>query len=174
MATSIHPSIPVLSPSFLYHPYIPSFQSKDFSFTCLLPFFGCTLHISLRNILPQAICCCSFMPCYLNCLMYACLLQFLMCQLDRWPEAICCCLQLILLLMYCRCWLPNNDRIFGVSNQIQQRRLDRQNNNGQCAIPSGAYLSASVGFGGRSEPLTMLLIMAFFVTSADKRQLFVY
>ena len=53
MATSIHPSIPVLSPSFLYHPYIPSFQSKDFSFTCLLPFFGCTLHIlnSLRNII---------------------------------------------------------------------------------------------------------------------------
>ena len=35
MATSIHPSIPVLSPSFLYHPYIPSFQSKDFSFTCI-------------------------------------------------------------------------------------------------------------------------------------------
>ena len=30
MATSIHPSIPVLSPSFLYHPYIPFFQSKDF------------------------------------------------------------------------------------------------------------------------------------------------
>ena len=24
---------PVLSPSFLYHPYIPSFKSKDFSFT---------------------------------------------------------------------------------------------------------------------------------------------
>ena len=42
MATSIsfHPSIPVLSPSFLYHPYIPSFKSKDFSkdfsFTCIL------------------------------------------------------------------------------------------------------------------------------------------
>ena len=35
MATSIHPSIPVVSPSFLYHPYIPSFQSKDFSFTCI-------------------------------------------------------------------------------------------------------------------------------------------
>ena len=34
MATSIHPSIPVLSLSFLYHPYIPSFQSKYFSFTC--------------------------------------------------------------------------------------------------------------------------------------------
>ena len=56
MAASIQPSIPVLSPSFLYHPYIPSFQSKDFSFTCLLPFFGCTLHNyikinSLRNII---------------------------------------------------------------------------------------------------------------------------
>ena len=36
MATSIHPSIPVLSPSFLYHPYIPSLESKDFSFTCIL------------------------------------------------------------------------------------------------------------------------------------------
>ena len=24
---------------FLYHPYIPSFKSKDFSFTCLLSFF---------------------------------------------------------------------------------------------------------------------------------------
>ena len=35
MATSIHPSIPVLSPSFLCHPYIPPFKSKDFSFTCL-------------------------------------------------------------------------------------------------------------------------------------------
>ena len=36
MATSIHPSIPVLSPSFLYHPYIPSLELKDFSFTCIL------------------------------------------------------------------------------------------------------------------------------------------
>ena len=35
METSIHP-IPVLSPSFLYHPYIPSFKSKDFSFTCIM------------------------------------------------------------------------------------------------------------------------------------------
>ena len=32
----MHQFIPVLSPSFLYHPYIPSFKSKDFSFTCLL------------------------------------------------------------------------------------------------------------------------------------------
>ena len=36
MATSFHPSIPVLSPSFLYHPYIPTFKSKDFSFTCIV------------------------------------------------------------------------------------------------------------------------------------------
>ena len=36
MATSIRPSIPVLSPSFLYHPYIPSFKSKDFSFTGII------------------------------------------------------------------------------------------------------------------------------------------
>ena len=32
----MHPFIPVLSPSFLYHPYIPSFKSKDFSFTCTM------------------------------------------------------------------------------------------------------------------------------------------
>ena len=64
MATSIHPSIPVLSPSFLYHPYIPSFQS----FTCLLPFFGCTLHIlnSLRNIIASG---------YLLLFLYAVLLK---------------------------------------------------------------------------------------------------
>ena len=36
----MHPFIPVLSPSFLYHPYIPSFKSKDFSFTCLLSFLA--------------------------------------------------------------------------------------------------------------------------------------
>ena len=110
MATSIHPSIPVLSPSFLYHPYIPSFQSKDFSFTCLLPFFGCTLHNiilnSLKNILPQAIC--WFLYAVLLKLSYVCMptlmLQLLIWasyNLDRLPEAICCCLQLILLLMYC-------------------------------------------------------------------------
>ena len=52
--------IPVLSPS---HPYIPSFKSKDFSFTCLLSFFCCTLHITLRNILPGAIYCCLHTCC---------------------------------------------------------------------------------------------------------------
>ena len=30
----MHPFIPVLSPSFLCHPYIPSFKLNDFSFTC--------------------------------------------------------------------------------------------------------------------------------------------
>ena len=35
MATCINSSR-VLFPSFLYHPYIPSFKSKDFSFTCIL------------------------------------------------------------------------------------------------------------------------------------------
>ena len=30
MATCIHPAIPVLSPSFLYHPYIPSLNRKIF------------------------------------------------------------------------------------------------------------------------------------------------
>ena len=34
----MHPFIPVLSPSFLYHPYIPSFKSIDF-FIYLSPFF---------------------------------------------------------------------------------------------------------------------------------------
>ena len=108
MATSIHPSIPVLSPSFLYHPYIPSFQSKDFSFTCLLPFFGCTLHIlnSLRNnILPQAICCCFFIEIVLY--MYACqllLLQLLIWasyNLDRLPEAILLFTVIDVLLIMC-------------------------------------------------------------------------
>ena len=51
--------IPVLSPSFLYHPYIPSFISKDFSFTCLLSFFfAAHCILALRNILPGAIYCC--------------------------------------------------------------------------------------------------------------------
>ena len=37
---NIHPSIPVLSPSFLYHPYIPSFESKDFSFTIIIGLYN--------------------------------------------------------------------------------------------------------------------------------------
>ena len=92
MATSIHPSIPVLSPSFLYHPYI---QSKDFSFTCLLPFFGCTLHIilnSLRNIIASGYLLLFLYAVLLKLSMYACqllLLQLLIWasyNLDRLPE----------------------------------------------------------------------------------------
>ena len=76
---SIHPSIPVLSPS---HPYIPSFKSKDFSFTCLLSFFGCTrpitfLFYSLRNILPEAICCCLATSCFYAPLLELCTLTFI-------------------------------------------------------------------------------------------------
>ena len=123
MATSIHPSIPVLSPSFLYHPYIPSFQSKDFSFTCLLPFFGCTLHNILNNILPQAICCCFFMPCYL---MYAC--QLLLLQLLIWASF----------------------------------NLDR--------LPGG-YLLLFTTYTV-IDVLLIMCLLAFFVTSADKSQLF--
>ena len=59
---SIHPSLPVLSPSFLYHPYIPPFKSIHL----LVSFLFLDAHYSLRNILPQAICCCFFMPCYLS------------------------------------------------------------------------------------------------------------
>ena len=59
----MHPFIPVLSPSFLYHPYIPSFKSKDFSFTCLLSFFAAHCILALRNILPGAIYCCLHTCC---------------------------------------------------------------------------------------------------------------
>ena len=59
----MHPFIPVLSPSFLYHPYIPSFKLKDFSFTCLLSFFAAHCIYALRNILPGAIYCCLHTCC---------------------------------------------------------------------------------------------------------------
>ena len=118
----MHPSILVLSPSFLYHPYVPSFKSKDFSFTCLLPFFGCTLHLfyTLRNIiLPEGICCRLH-----TCCLYIVLLELCYGYVyanfhcyygpvigifkDRLPEAICCCLQtcsvnVVLLVMCCMC-----------------------------------------------------------------------
>ena len=61
MATSIHPSIPVLTPFFFIPPLYFSFESKHYSFTSLLPFF--LMHTAyytypLRNILPKVICCC--------------------------------------------------------------------------------------------------------------------
>ena len=92
----MHPFIPVLSPSFLYHPYIPSFKSKDFSFTCLLSFFCCTLHISSEEYIAWG---------------YLLLFTHLLCLCHvvgsvLWPVAICCCLQtcnvdVVLLVMYC-------------------------------------------------------------------------
>ena len=54
MGTSIHPSIPVLSPSFVYYPSKEEevlgtgsstiiVMFRGVSFNCLLPFLGCTL-----------------------------------------------------------------------------------------------------------------------------------
>ena len=86
----MHPFIPVLSPSFLYHPYIPSFKSKDFSFTCLLSsFFCCTLHITLRICLGLFIVVYTlvvFISCCRKCVMYVrqlSLLQLLICDRVR-------------------------------------------------------------------------------------------
>ena len=67
MATSIHSSLSCLLP-FYTIPIFPLFISKDFSFTCLLPFLDAhyILFYSLRTIfiLPEAIRCCFFVPCY--------------------------------------------------------------------------------------------------------------
>ena len=111
------PFIPVLSPSFLYHPYIPSFKSKDFSFTCLLSFFCCTLHISSEEyclgLFIVVYTLVVFMSCCRKCVMYVCQLSLLQLLIwagyrhfkERLPEAICCCLQtcnvdVVLLVMY--------------------------------------------------------------------------
>ena len=51
---NMHPFIPVLSPSFLYHPYIPSFKSKDFSFTCYIcagTFMSMNMYITISDCL---------------------------------------------------------------------------------------------------------------------------
>ena len=117
----MHPFIPVLSPSFLYHPYIPSFKSKDFSFTCLLSFFAA--HCILNFMLWWIYCLglfivvythVVFMSCCRKCVMYVCQLSLLQLLIwagyrhfkERLPEAICCCLQtcnvdVVLLVMYC-------------------------------------------------------------------------
>ena len=52
MHGNLHPFIPVLSPSFLYHPYIPSFKSKDFSFIYLYIYIlqECTYVAELWNV----------------------------------------------------------------------------------------------------------------------------
>ena len=115
----MHPFIPVLSPSFLYHPYIPSFKVKDFSFTCLLSFFAalCILSSEEYNSLRLFIVVYTlvvFMSCCRKCVMYVCQLSLLQLLIwagyrhfkERLPEAICCCLQtcnvdVVLLVMYC-------------------------------------------------------------------------
>ena len=109
----MHPSILVLSPSFLSHPYIPSFNSKDFSFTCILS----TTVLSDTGIslllFTHLLCLCQVVR-ILNCVMYV--RQFSVLQLLLWasfrhfkerlPEGICCCLQtcnvdVVLVVMYC-------------------------------------------------------------------------
>ena len=40
-------AIPILSPFFLYHPYIPLFNSKNFLFSSLPPFF---MHVCIHKV----------------------------------------------------------------------------------------------------------------------------
>ena len=121
----MHPFIPVLSPSFLYHPYIPSFKSKDFSY--LAPFFFCcTLHINLCSeeyipwgyllLFTHLLCLCRVVGIvlwmYANFHCYNCqcgpVIRILIYFKERLPEAICCCLQtcsvnVVLMIMCCMC-----------------------------------------------------------------------
>ena len=71
MAKSIHPSLSCLLP-FYTIPIFPLLNRKIFhllaSFLLFLDaHYILNLFYTLRNILPEAICCCFFMPCY--CLM---------------------------------------------------------------------------------------------------------
>ena len=92
------------------------FPLSNRSFTCLLSFFCCTLHIkfyTLRNIiLPGAIYCCLHTCCVYVVLSEVCYQLSLLIWAsyrhfkERLPEAICCCLQtcnvdVVLLVMYC-------------------------------------------------------------------------
>ena len=118
----MHPFTPVLSPSFLhvYHPYIPSFKSKDY----LLVSFLFLLHTAYKILCSEEYIAWGYLLLFthLLCLcrvvgnvlcMYA---NFSLLQLliwagyrhvkERLPEAICCCLQtcnvdVVLLVMYC-------------------------------------------------------------------------
>ena len=114
----MHPFISVLSPSFLYHPYIPSFKSKDFSFTCLLSFFfaaHCTLRNNIIIIAWGYLLLFTRVYVVLSELCYVCTPTFML-QLLIWasyrhfysfeeklPEAICCCLQTcnVDVVLYC-------------------------------------------------------------------------
>ena len=117
----MHPFIPALSPSFLYHPYIPSFKSKDFSFTCLLSFFAAHCIFILCSeeyiawgyllLFTHLLCLCRVVGSVLG--MYANFHCYNIANMGRYrhfkerlPEAICCCLQtcnvdVVLLVMYC-------------------------------------------------------------------------
>ena len=128
---NMHPFIPVLSPSFLYHPYIPSFKSKDFSFTCLLSFFAalCILSSEEYNSLRLFIVVYTLVVLselyvrqlsLLQLLIWASFIHFN----ERLPEAICCCLQtcnvdVVLLVMY-RMYIPP---VIVTSANISQLRV---------------------------------------------------
>ena len=101
----MHPFIPVLSPSFLYHPYIPSFKSKDFSFICSEEYIAWGYLLLFTRML----CVVGIVLCmYANFHCYNCYIIWAGCRhfKERLPEAICCCLQtcnvdVVLLVMYC-------------------------------------------------------------------------
>ena len=119
MATCTHSSWSCLLP-FYTIPIFPLLNRKDFSFTCLLSFFCCTLHISSEEyiawgyllLFTHLLCLCRVVGSVLC--MYVCQLSLLQLLIwagyrqfkERLPEAICCCLQtcnvdVVLLVMYC-------------------------------------------------------------------------
>ena len=89
--------------------------------SCLPPFYTIPIFYSLRNILPEGICCCLHTCCLYNyrvvgivlCIIYICNFHCYYGPVigifkDRLPEAICCCLQtcsvnVVLLVMCCMC-----------------------------------------------------------------------
>ena len=112
MAKSIHPSLSCLLP-FYTIPIFPLLNRKIFHLLFSILFLDAHYILNLfytqRNILPEAICCCFFMPCY-------CLMVYMPCIhipsfmattanirhvvigkfslfINKLPEAICCCLQ---------------------------------------------------------------------------------
>ena len=119
MATCIHSSRSCLPP-FYTIPIFPLLNRKIFHLLVSFLFFCCTLHITLRNILPGAIYCCLHTCCVyvvLSELCYVAMYANFHCYYgpvigifihfkERLPEAICCCLQtcnvaVVLLVMYC-------------------------------------------------------------------------
>ena len=114
MATSIHPSLSCPLP-FYTIPIFPLFNRNIFHlYTCLLTFFGCTLHITflfytLKNILPEAICCCFFMGIVLCMYIHVCQRSLLQVPV-MWTDCLRLCVVVyklillnVLLVMYCMC-----------------------------------------------------------------------